>query len=59
MAKRVKTQNLHARVNEDYASEIEDYIAESTKVETAADLIRQAVREFMDNHPTRIKSNKS
>lgn len=45
-----KTKRLSARTDEDFTSEVEQYAEASPAVEGIAQLIRVALREYMDNH---------
>lgn len=51
MGNKVKNDWLGSRVDGDTKEIVEDYIDRSPLIETQGQLIRQAVIEFIKNHP--------
>lgn len=45
-----KTRRLTARVDEDFGKEVEEYANTSPTIEGVAQLIRVALKEYMDNN---------
>lgn len=51
MARKVKERYIGARVDEDQGARVDAYVEMSADIDSAGDLIRKALNDYMTNHP--------